>query len=314
MYSNRTIRLKYIIFAFVFLPVIVMFSGCGGEDPAPPELGTNKNPIKMFFTPSVSTGAISENASIFIDYIADETGLAVQTSIPPNYNAVIEAFGSGLADVAIMNSFGYIMAHQRHGALARMTVVRYGDKHYKGQIIARADSGIKSLSDIDGRSFAFVDQTSTSGFLFPLKILQENGVEPSSTLYARKHDDVVRMVYKGEVDAGATFYSAPSSDGEIRDARARVIDDFPDVGDAVSIIALTDDILNDPVVFSKNVPEPVVTAITNAFTSFLKTEKGREVFTAIYSVDGVVAATDSDYDGLREALAIAKLKPEDLMN
>jgi phosphonate transport system substrate-binding protein len=48
-------------------------------------------------------------------------------------------------------------------------------------------------------------------------------------MFAMKHDEVVKLVYEGKVDAGAAFYSPPAADGTLRDARGRVKDKYPDV-------------------------------------------------------------------------------------
>ena len=62
------------------------------------------------------------------------------------------------------------------------------------------------------------------------------------------------MIYNKEVDAGATFYSSPSGDGTIRDARVLIKKQFPDVSEKIKIIEITENIPNDPFVFRKNFP------------------------------------------------------------
>ena len=126
-----------------------------------------------------------------------------------------------------MNSFGYLMANQKYGATAKLRVIRYGYDYYQGQIIAHVDSGISSVADLNGKKFAYTDPSSTSGYMFPKKILKENSVTLSDEVFATKHDNVVTMIYQRQVDAGATYYSAPSEDGKIRDARSRVKTQFP---------------------------------------------------------------------------------------
>src|SRR5690606_1147 len=107
-----------------------------------------------------------------------------EVSIPQSYIAVVEAFGSKRADVAYMNTFGYILAHEKYGAEARLTSLRHGASTYQGQFIARADGAIKSLKDIEGRKVAFVDPASTSGFLLPKKVLHDRGIRPKEEVFA----------------------------------------------------------------------------------------------------------------------------------
>lgn len=280
------------------LLIVSTLASCVNED----KLGTVNNPVKLYFTPSVDSDTISSNSVDFLKFLEKETGLIFKTGIPTNYIAVVEAFGSKRADIAVMNSFGYIMTNSKYGAEAKLRVIRYGHDYYQGQIIAHVDSGINSIADLDGKKFAFTDPSSTSGYMFPLKIMKDAKINPSNTTFAIKHDNVVTMVYQKQVDAGATYYSAPSSTGEIRDARARVKTQFPDVESKVKIITTTEKIPNDPFVFRKGLPVEITTKFIAALKKYIATDNGKTVFRNIYSVDGIIDATDADYDGLRSMI------------
>jgi len=275
--------------------VLALTIGCQQSD----KLGTKDNPIKIYFTPSVDGGVIAANSHTFIQYLEKETGLYFKTGIPTNYIAVVEAFGSKRADIGVMNSFGYIMAHEKYGARALLRVIRYGHDFYRGQILAHVDSGINSIADLAGKKFAFTDPSSTSGYMFPLKILKDAKVSPGNTVFAIKHDNVVSMIYQKQVDAGATFYSPPSKDGKIRDARSRVVTQYPDVEEKIKIIKITEKIPNDPFVFRKGLDKEITRTFVAALKKFIGTAEGKSIFENIYSVDGIVDATDADYDGLR---------------
>jgi len=264
-------------------------------------LGTEKNPVKLFFVPSVDAKVIEDKSKDIKKFLEANTPYKFKVGIPTSYVAVVESFGTERADVASLNTFGYIMANEKYGVEAKMTVIRYGQSTYKAQIIARKDSGINSIKDIDGKKFAFVDPASTSGYLLPMKLLKENKVKPSQETFAYKHDNVVSMVYQGQVDAGATFYS-PIEEGKIQDARRLVLKQYPDVEDVVKIVQLSDSIPNDPFVFRKGVDPVMVKAIVDAFFKYIKTEEGKKNFHALYGVTEFKLATDADYDPVREML------------
>lgn len=310
MNKYRKNKAIFLLFPLLFFTAFFLF-GCGGEYQAPP-LGSPENPIKIYFTPSVNVSVITSSSNHFIDFMKKQ-GLHFKPSIPQNFTSVVEAFGSGLADVAIMNSFCYLLAHEKFGATAKMTVIRDGAQHYCGQIITRADSGIKKVEDLQGKSFAFTDSSSTSGFLFPLKIFKEKGIVLGDTTFARQHDTVARMVYLGQVTAGATFYSPPTKDGIIRDARARLLDEFPDIEKKVIILTLTEDIMNDPIVFAADMPQELTEKIIAALNQYIITPDGKVAFKALYSVDGLVESDDIAYNGLRKMLELTETKIEDLM-
>src|SRR5687767_2974390 len=119
-------------------------------------------------------------------------------------------------------------------------------------IATHLSSGIKTLKDLQGKTLAYTDELSTSGYLYPKKILEKQNIVPGKEIFLKKHDEVIKQVYDRKVDAGAAFYSAPGTNGEVRDARGRIADQHPDVEKKVIILAKTDPIPNDPVVFSKN--------------------------------------------------------------
>lgn len=298
------------------LPVMVLMltglltlASCQNDAP----LGSQDNPVKLYFTPSVDAETITTNSKEFIQFLEKETGLYFETGIPTNYVAVVEAFGSGRADIGAMNSFGYLMAHEKYGATAKLRVIRHGVDYYQGQIIAHADSGIETVEDLDGRSFAFTDPSSTSGYMFPLKMMKEADVDLSNEVFAMKHDNVVTMIYQGQVDAGATYYSAPNEEGEIRDARQRVKTQFPDVEEKIKIIAITEKIPNDPFVFRKDLPEEVSSKFIAAIKKFIETDQGKEIFRNIYSVDGLIDATDADYVPLKKMIEAINIKKEEIL-
>jgi len=276
----------------------VVMVACTGKKA---ELGSAENPIKIFFTPSVDAKVIDANSKALKEYLESVTPYKYQISIPQSYIAVVEAFGTKKADVAAFTTYGYILAHEKYGVEAHFTVLRHGSADYKSQFIAREDSGIKSIEDLNGKKIAFVDPASASGYLLPLKSLQDKNIKPKETVFAGKHDNVVTMVYNKQVEAGATFWSPEDEEG-IQDARRLVKTQFPDVEKVVKIIGLTDSIPNDPIVFRKDLPEDMKKALAEAFLKFINSPQGKEAFKKIYGVDGIKRASDADYDKVRAML------------
>lgn len=280
-------------------------------------LGTEENPVKLHFLPSVDAKVIEENSKAFKDYLEKNTPYKFEITIPQSYVAVVEAFGTKRADVAAFNTFGYILAHDKYGAEAKMTVLRHGLATYQSQFLVKADSKIKTLEDLAGKKIAFVEPASTSGYLLPLKTLKEKGIVPKETVFAGKHDNVVSMVYQGQVDAGATFYSPPfkNEKGEMQmeDARRLVLTQYPDVESKVVILSLSEPIINDPIVFRKDMPEEMKTKIVDTMMAFVATPEGKEAFKAIYGITEVKKATDADYDSARAMLKVTGANAEELL-
>lgn len=288
------VYLPLLLAALVWLTVRPMF-----EDRS---LGSRHQPILFMLTPSVDAQRISQNGDSLMAYLQQATGYHFRSSVPTNFVAVVEAFGAGKADIAIMNTFSYLLANTKYDAHAALKVVRRdGELSYRGQILARADEDINSLEDLRGRRIAYVDPSSTSGYIYPKALLQQRGVRTGEEVFANKHDNVVTMIYQRQVDAGATYYSpADKTTGELLDARARVKAQFPDVFQRIKIVALTEPIPNDPVVFRDGFPADVQRRIIDALLAYAATPRGVASLKEIASVEGLAPSSDAEYVGIRE--------------
>lgn len=307
--------LKFLKYLLYFSPITIFMIITSFNELNEGKIGTKTNPIKIYFTPSVDAKRITNNAKELVEFLEKETGYYFTTAVPASFIAVVEAFGTKKADIAGINTFSYLMANEKYGAEARLRIVRDGgETTYKGQFITRFGSGINSIEDINRRSFAFVDPSSTSGFILPKALMDRKGIKPSETVFAMRHDNVVIMVYQKQVDAGATYYAPPDSvTGKILDARMRVLKQFPDVEKKVKIIGFTEDIPNDPWVFRKDMDEKIKERVVAAMLKFVATKKGQKALYDIYDIVGLIPAKDSDYDVLRKMLKDQNISFEKLV-
>ncbi len=301
-------NIKTTFFLLVLFAAFVL-AGCTKNKA---ELGSKENPIKLHFVPSVDAKVIETNSKVFKDYLEANTPYKYEISVPQSYVAVIEAFGTKRADVAALNTFGYVLAHQKYGAEAKLVTVRHGAATYQSQFIVKTDSKFQKLEDLAGAKMAYVDAASASGYLLPLKTLNEKKIKTKETVFAGKHDGVVTMVYQGQVDAGATFYSPPT-DGKIEDARRLVLTQFPDVEKKVRILDLSLPIPNDPLVFRKEMPEEMKKNLVDAFMKFVSTPDGKAAFKEIYGVTELKITTDAEYEEARKMLTSLGKTAEELM-
>lgn len=263
-------------------------------------------PISFYLTPSVSAEILKSKGTFIKDFLEKETGLSIVMKIPASYDELVGHFGSPKACFGIMSSQSYVLANQKHGAEVKLRTVRFGHSVYFGMIITRASSGIKSIKDLEGKSIAYTDELSTSGYLFPKKMIEKSKVKTTKETFAKKHDEVVRLVYEGKVDAGAAFYSPPASDGTIRDARVNLKEKYPDIENKVVIISKTDPIPNDPIVFSKNFNQDLARKLYIALAKLASAPNGKQALLDLYGVEGFVKASDSDYNSLRTVMGIKK--------
>lgn len=262
--------------------------------------------VNFFLTPSISAELLNTRGSYVKDFLEKETGLSIQINIPKSYDDLVNTFGSQSKCFAMMTGQSYVLANTRFGAMVKLRTIRFGHTTYQGMIITHASSGIKTLKDLEGKSIAYTDELSTSGYLYPKRILEKNNIKPGKETFLKKHDEVVRQVYERKVDAGAAFYSAPDANGTIRDARSRIIGKHPDVEKKVIVLIKTDQIPNDPIVFSKDFSPAIANKICMALLKLSQDTKGKEVLLDLYGTEGFVRASDADYASLRQVMGVLK--------
>ena len=265
-----------------------------------------KESINFYLTPSVSSEILNKNGGYVKSFLKKETKLSINLMIPKSNEEMVEHFGSRTTCFAIMNGQSYVLANKKYGAEVKLRTVRFGHSTYYGMIVTRASSNIKSLQDLNGKSIAYTDALSTSGYLYPKKLLEKAKVKTSKEMFAMKHDEVVKLVYEGKVDAGAAFYSPPAADGTLRDARGRLIEKYPDIEQKIVILAKTDAIPNDPIVFSKNFNAEAARKLYIALVKLASEEKGKKILLDLYGGEGFVKASDSDYNSLRQVMGIIR--------
>ncbi len=285
--------------------ILVLLSNCAiKEEP----LGSKKNPVKIYFIPSAEAGKIVKGADELEIYLEKETGYEVKTFIPNGYAAVIEAMGSGEADIAFFSTFAYVLAHQKNGARPRLRVIRNGEDSYYSQIITHSDNtDINSLEDCAGKSVAWTTSTSTAGYIWPKAMFKEKGIKLGKENFYNTHDAVVKVIYNQEADIGATFYSTPKDSMSIQDARYLVESVYPDVVEKVKIVTITDPIPNESVTFRADFPAEIEEIFVNALMKYVRTPEGLKVLEELYAITDFKESQDSDYDIVRQRAKILGL-------
>ena len=281
-----------LVFFFLQIP-------CVSAEP----IGTPKNPLRMMFVPSGDAQVIIKGGQEVAELLQKETGLYFKTSVATSYAAVIEAMGAGKVDIGWLATFSYVLAKEKYDVELLLVVQRFGSPFYRGQIMVRTDSGIDSLKDLKGKSFAFVDPASTSGHLYPKTLLLSKGLDPKKffgkTVFAGSHNAVVFSIYKGEVDGGAAY------DG----SRAAVAKSYPDIFKKIKVIAYTKEIPNDTISVRKQLPENLKIKLREGLKKISRSSEGSKILKNLYGISGVLDL-DGLFDPVREAARLLNMDLE----
>ena len=140
------------------------------------------------------------------EYIGKQLGREVKLYTVDTWEGLAKSLANGETDIALMGPWGYVLANHVAGAQAVATILYDGKPEYFAIMVTHPKSGIKSIQDLKGKTFAFGDKGSTSGYLIPNYHFQKNGIDVNKFLgkvINTKHQTIELQVTRGELDAGA---------------------------------------------------------------------------------------------------------------
>jgi phosphonate transport system substrate-binding protein len=271
------------------------------------------NTLRVGFVPSEDAQQVLQNAQPLVEILRRKLGMEIQSFVATDYAGVIEALRGEKLDIAFLTPASYVLAKIETDVKVVLKSERKGIPVLYAAIITRADSGIQTLDDLRGKSFAFGDALSTTGHVFPRKMFRDRGLDPvrdfKQILYSGGHDATVLAVLNGKVDAGATYANSPDNEDT---AWMRYLKD-PEEVKKIRAIAFSEPIPADNLVIRAGLDERVATKIVDLFIELSSDPKGKKMLRDLYQIDGFVRASDKDYDSVREAFAAAGIQLKDAL-
>ena len=289
------------------------------------DLGSADNPLVITFVPSGDTGAITVAGNEIADCLASMTGLSFKIEVGTSYGASIEAMGGNKAQIGFLNTFSVLLAEQKYGVVPVLANLRkYStnsvdpdkdlagqmEPFYKAEFLTKADSGIKSLTDLKGKTFCFVDPNSTSGYIVPRIIMKANGVDPDTditSVNAGSHPNVAIGVYKGQCEAGVAYIDI------LTDASANLAATYPDISTKVVAFLDSDKIPNDGVQVVKTLDPAITKAVVDGMLAMEQDPGGAAVLKNLYSIAGMQQIEPTFYDDFGAILKAAGVYPATLV-
>lgn len=284
------------LFSFIFVFSIV---GCTTKT----ETKKEEKVIKMGFVPLKNSEKLVEDLKPISDYLSERLGVKVEAFTASNYIGVVEGLGSGSVDFGIIPPFSSLLAQKQSNAKPILTSKgKTGKPGYTAELYVRKDSGIKSLQDVKGKKVAFVDPSSSSGYIYPGAMLVEAGLNLDKDIsyqFSGGHDKSLQLLLNKDVDVIATF------DG-VEDRYAK---DFPQAKTDIQKLATSDMIPGVMVTVSSKMDKELQEKLEKALRDIEKDPKMKELFTKMFSITGF---TDVDQDAYKKVEATAKVMNVDL--
>jgi phosphate/phosphite/phosphonate ABC transporter binding protein len=257
--------------------------------------------LKFGFTPVLSEAEMRAEFEPLMSYLSGAIGQKVVLYIAKDYGDLRTQMEAGSVDIGSFSPFAYVDAVRGGKIRIIAQSILDGSATYRGIIVARNDSGLKTLADLRGKRFAFVDPKSASGYVYPRAMLIEKGINPESyfkeTIFAGTHDKVIAAVLEGRADAGAIY------DGALGVAKRLGVP-----AENLMALASTDPIPHDAIAVRIGMDEALAKKIQLALINLDKSEAGRRVIAnSKKKLTGHVIAQDSLFNVVRRTAKIAGL-------
>ncbi len=142
------------------------------------------------------------------NYLAAQLKRPVELRTVDSWEGLAKSLANGETDLALMGPWGYVLANHEAHAQVISTILYDGKPEYFAIMVTHPDSGINSVADLKGKTFAFGDKGSTSGYLIPRHYFQTQGINPDtyfSKVIHTKHQAIETQVTQRVLDAGADF-------------------------------------------------------------------------------------------------------------
>jgi len=297
--------------------LLLALTGCGKHD-SPTNSGGQAAPLKVGIIPFDKVDALQAGFQPYADYLGRKSGRpGGQVFVTPSYAGILQALQADQIDCAYLNPLSYVLAVQQfkdtpeHLVPLAMPYFHHS-LTYKGIIFVRADSGINSIKDLRGKSFAFADRTSTSGYLYPAGLMKEAGIDPEKDVKTSNipGNAGVMAVYNKQADGSATYETGLETaftDTATKKVDTAKVDEF-------KIIATTAPIPNGMFVARANLDAATLDKLKQALDNINTDPQGQAALKALPQGgwDKMVPADDKIFDSVRKKATILGLNLQSL--
>ncbi|HUG22476.1 putative selenate ABC transporter substrate-binding protein [Piscinibacter sp.] len=229
------------------------------------------------------------------DYLQKETGMEVKFTPVTDYAAVVEGLASNKIDLAWLGGFTFVQAKLRTNGGAVPIAQRAEDEKFTSKFIVPANSPVKTLADLKGKTFAFGSPSSTSGHLMPRFFLKQDGIDADK--------DFKAVAFSGAHDATVAFVASGRAEGGV--LNASVMDKLIESGNPnaakVRVIATTPPYFDYNWTVRPGLDPALTKKLTDAFLKLDPANPEHKEIMALQRASKFVPTKVSNYDGIEAA-------------
>lgn len=227
--------------------------------------------------------------------------------ISKNYTGLIEAMKAKKVDFAFFSSLTYVFAEEQAGAKVLLKKV-WEEPYYYSTIIVPKKSKIKNLKDLKGHRIAFVDDKSSSGYLYPQVAFKKVGFSDKDfkeVIFSGNHQASIKLLEEKKVDAAAVF-----SDDE-KGLRGAWVQFSTNKNEQYRTIWMSAPIPNDPFCVRQDFYEryPKAThSLMFALIDIAESAPNKNTYFEVLGSKDLMPATSKQYDPVREMVKALNLE------
>jgi phosphonate transport system substrate-binding protein len=261
--------------------------------------------LHLVLTPSQKPTDLMATGEEFGQVLGKLVGVPIRVTVASDYAAVIEALRNRTADLAFVHPGGYVLASREAKARIVAKNLWHGKSSFTARIYVRRESGIKSVEELRGKTMAFVDPASSSGYIYPMVLLVQRGLvtnrDPKTffkeVVFSGAHDASMRALLNGHVDAIASFDLA----------REQYLKD-PAERERIVVVAETPAI-PEAGIAARDGLDPALVARVRAALLQIRGPAHAALLKRLYEIDGFDDADDREYDSVRAAMDLLGARP-----
>lgn len=265
----------------------------------------DERPIRFALTAAfISEGGVGVYEKL-IRYIEKQTGYPCELVSGFSYRTVSRMLESGAVEVGFVCGLPYVLAQEQPNPPMRLMAAPVpADPRYQGKpvcysdIIVRVDSPYQRIEDLRGRTWAYNDELSNSGFNLPRAFLIRKGLHKGflgKVIRTGSHEESIRAVATGQADVSAVdslVLDYERARGSEYARRVRVIHSLGPSG----IV---------PVVASRRMAPERFRAVQRALLEMPQNPEGVAILKEA-RLQAFVPAQETLYDDIRQALKVAR--------
>lgn len=255
--------------------------------------------ITLGIIPGGDRDALKSESKIIAEQLQKKFNVPVNIYISKNYAGLTTALKDKKVDYAFLSAFSLVEA-EKEVLLKVLLKKTYNGPYYFSGLVVRADSKIKSIKNLKGKTIAFVDPQSASGYLYPQVHLRKNNLNDQSfksVIFSGSHAASVEKLEKKEVDVAAVFVDdEKNNDGAWERFKK-------DPKSKFRLLWVSEPIPNDPIVVRQEFYDQYPKLTHEIMYELIEMQSDAETKKLISEVMGkgeLMPATSKQYDPVRE--------------